>query len=81
LDVSGFSGEVSAEWIREALFPGDEVTIRIVEADEADPPAVLRTEDEFAALVDKRGLLVARVIHTALKRRILEIEREYGDRL
>lgn len=41
-------------WPNEDLKVGDEVTIRIIETDDCDPPASRRTTDELKASLGKR---------------------------
>jgi len=69
------------EWTRQPVFPGDEVTFRLVEAEEGNPPSIRRSDKEFELVAEAKSLLIARTMYAGLKKRILELEEKWGDRL
>ncbi len=81
VEVLAVTDDGAVEWTHEPLFPGDEVTCRVVEADEGDPPKLRRSDSEFAMLGEVKSLLMARTVYAGLKKRILEMEKKWGDRL
>jgi hypothetical protein len=80
LTVNGVEGDALVEWATKALYLGDSVTIAVVEA-QPDPPTRRYSNPEVDNLAEVRGLAAARAMYHALKRRLSELEAEYGDRL
>ena len=74
--VSGLNhNEDSVHWESRKLSVGDEVTIKIIEADRTDPPRPLKTQDRA------QGIASARAEHRRLKAKIAELEGQWGEQL
>ncbi len=81
VDIVAVTDVEIMEWTCEPLFPGDEFICRVVEAEDGDPPNVRRNDAEFEMKCEAKSLLQARTIYAGLKRRLLEMEAQWGDQL
>lgn len=80
LTVNGVDGDVLVEWASRPFFLGESFTIEIVEAT-PDTPSRRYSDPEFQSLAEAKGLVHARGLYRWLKRRLGELEAEYGDQL
>ena len=80
LSVNGVDGDVLVEWASRPFFIGDSLTIKVVDAT-PDVPTCRYSDAEFQRLAEAKGLVHARGLYRFLKRRLGELEAEYGGQL
>jgi hypothetical protein len=80
LSVNGVDGDALVEWATRGFFLGDSLTVTIVEA-QPDLPTRRYSDPDVQRLAEEKGLLHARGMYRVLKRRLRELEEEYGDQL